>query len=169
MGGKITYSAGTATAVGTGTAASTVKSIGYVFHSTSITKVYHLHKVWVSVGGGAGGTFLVRVAGITGEDASPGGSPFYARSHDPGDAGSGVSARAGVTNPPTGRGTADVWTLLVDGDEAGEFELDFGDLDEGKSFICRSGEATGLEVRTEVKTALTTEAQVAATFSWTEE
>jgi len=179
-GNIATYMSSTNGSVNTGTGAATVTSHAYLFHGSDVTNRYEIMKIIASyaITAGNAGNFQFRLARITAENGTPGGTSQTVNSTDPADAASSAILRTGATGAPT-RQTGDLSTMIVsaatlaggiggtDSGATGSVVL-FDAEETGKGLICRASTAEGWEVRTIVGTALTATIPVSITFVWRE-
>jgi len=172
-----TYMASTNGIVVTGTTAATVTSIAYLWHPAAITKRYEIVRIQASWSAGISnsGNFNIRLAKITAENATPGGTPQTINTADGADAASGGTFRTGATGAPTRTaGDLSAFEIETDTGNANSGSLAyapfviFDAFEDGKPLVCRSGVAEGWEIRTVVGTALGTGARMSVAFIWKE-
>jgi hypothetical protein len=168
--GSATYGASTSGAVSTGTAANTNTSVLYLWHPNTSHSGVKVRRIVLSWGGGSGGTFSIRIARITGENATPGGTLINVNPYDSSDAATACTVRKGATGAPT-RVTDDVACYVQPGAGSGTLILPFTDeLFTGcKSLSCSPAVGEGWEIRTVVESAMTTAAQVGAEIVYSED
>jgi len=166
-----TYAGSSNGTVGSGTAATTVTSVGYIWHTAANAKRIEIYCITVSTGGGAAGNLSLRGAFITAENATPGGLVYPPTPLDRSSAASTVTGSTGILRvgaaAPT-RVVGDLITENIGGASTGTQYTLFDSSKSGQPIILRSGSAEGFEIRSVIGVALTTATQISFTAYWTE-
>lgn len=164
---SVSYMASTNGVVGTGTAAATVNSIGFLFHTAADTKRLEIHKIDICFTGGATlGTGVVSIHGafISAQNGTPGGTSQTINPCERSDAASSAIFRTGA-NAPT-RVTGDLMCFNFSGPASNM--CSWNSTLSGKPIVLRASTQEGFEIRTNIQTALSTQSQISVTFYWTE-
>jgi hypothetical protein len=164
------FMASTNGSLASGTVIGTVTSLAYLFHSASSTKRIEIKRIDVTAAGGisAGGTLLtlaLRGAFITAENATPGGTSQTINGTDRSQTPDATDVfRTGATGAPT-RLPGDVLSTAFGASGSYVWCPDTS----SRPIVLRPGVAEGFEIRIVVGgITLTTAAQFAVTFYWTE-
>lgn len=160
------YCASTNGTVSTGTTNGTVTSILYLFHPSTETKRYKVRYGEIHGSAGSGtGRYLLRITAITAQNGTPGGTVQPALPLIGTNPASGAVVRSGAAAP-----TRQVGDYFVDSMSAtAESDLRFDYIWGFQPITLLGGVASGLELRTEVTSTLSSGADVAAWVCWTED
>jgi hypothetical protein len=165
-----TYGACSNGVVASGTAGATTLSLGYLFHPSAVTTLkYKLAKFRVSWAGGQGGDpVLLKLARITAENGTPGGTLQTNQAHNGDSAASSAIFRTGATGAPT-RGTI-LDCIAITVDFPGQYEFDLTSYLNGQSYEMRTSTAEGWEAHIVTgTTGPTTAASFAVSAAWAEQ
>lgn len=141
------------------------QTIAYLSHRAGLQRV-EIDRIVVSyAGAGGGGALALRGATLSGEDASPGGSPISATPGlDPPEPRSASVLVEAPTNPPTAE--RDRFCIPLVGSSSGIFE--WNARTGGGPIVLRSDVYGGFAVRTEIEVELDDPMMFAVTIYWRE-
>jgi len=156
------YAVTTNGTVSTGTTSGTVTSILYLWRPASVPGAARVHHLEIHGSAGAAGSYLIRIARITAENGTPGGTLQPHAKFDPESPTSPMVGRSGAAAPT--RSAADYFTDSMSGSVESDVHLEnhWGML----PVVLVPG--SGLEVRTEITSTLSQAAALAVSIGWTE-